>query len=93
MRISENAVKMLAAKMYRGIGRKWINDNLRGGMSPKAIVSRLDEKAEGVTLRDYLDKCAWVQGKIGALGDAIDGVVVGQCDCSNVHANCLVCNL
>ena len=75
MRISENAVKMLAAKMYRGIGRKWINDNLRGGMSPEAIVSRLGEKTEDVTLRDYLDKCAWVQGKIGALGDAIDGVV------------------
>ena len=38
MRISENAVKMLAAKMYRGIGRKWINDNLRGGMSPRSFL-------------------------------------------------------
>ena len=46
-------MKMLAAKMYRGIGRKWINDNLCGGMSPEEIVSRLGEKAEGVTPSQY----------------------------------------
>ena len=46
MLISENAVNMLAAKSYKGIGRKWINDNLAGSPSVECIVRLLSEKAE-----------------------------------------------
>ena len=43
MLISENAVNMLAAKSYKGIGRKWINDNFAGSPSVERIVQLLGE--------------------------------------------------
>ena len=75
MRISENAVNMLAAKSYKGIGRKWINDNLAGSPSVERIVQLLGEKVEDVSVSDFEARKRNVRQKIEALVDAIDGVV------------------
>ena len=75
MLISENAVNMLAAKSYKGIGRKWINDNLAGSPSVECIVQLLGEKVEDVSVSDFEARKRNVRQKIEALDDAIDGVV------------------
>ena len=75
MLISENAVNMLAAKSYKGIGRKWINDNLAGSPSVERIVRLLSEKVEDVSVSGFEARKRNVRQKIEALDDAIDGVV------------------
>ena len=75
MLISEDAVNMLAAKSYKGIGRKWINDNLAGSPSVERIVRLLGEKVEDVSVSDFEARKRNVRQKIEALDDAIDGVV------------------
>ena len=75
MKISENAVNMLAAKSYKGIGRKWINDNLAGSPSVERIVQLLGEKVEDVSVSDFEARKWNVRQKIEALDDAIDGAV------------------
>lgn len=75
MLISENAVNMLAAKTYKGIGRKWINDNLRSGMSDGEIVAKLNAKGVDETVRGFALTKETVRRKIESLGAAIDGVV------------------
>ena len=75
MLISENAVNMLAAKSYKGIGRKWINDNLAGSPSVERIVRLLGEKIEDVSVYDFEARKLNIRQRIEALGGAIDGVV------------------
>ena len=75
MLISENAVNMLAAKSYKGIGRKWINDNHAGSPSVERIVRLLSEKVEDVSVPDFEERKRGIRKKIEALDAAIDGVV------------------
>ena len=75
MLISENAVNMLAAKSYKGIGLKRINDNLAGAPTVERIVQRLSEKVEDVSVSDFEARKQNIRQKIEALDDAIDGVV------------------
>ena len=75
MMISENALNVLAAKTYRGIGRKWINDNLRGGMSEGEIAAKLNAKGIDETVRGFALAKETVRRKIESLGATIDGVV------------------
>lgn len=75
MLISENAVNVLAAWSYKGIGRKWINDNLARSPSVELIVQLLGEKVEGVSVPDFEARKWDIRQKIAVLGGAIDGVV------------------
>ena len=75
MLISENALNMFAAKSYKGIGRKWINDNLAGSPSVERIVRLLGEKVEEVSVSDFEARKQNIRQKIEALDEAIDGVV------------------
>ena len=76
MLISENAVNMLAAKFYKGIGRKWINDNLAGSPSVERIVRLLGEKIEDVSVYDFEARKRNIRQRIEALGGAIVDVIV-----------------
>lgn len=81
MKISENALNMLAAKSYVGIGRKWINENLSGVPDVGQVVKRLRGKAGEVSRQDFLSRREDVRREIESLGDAIDGVVgLGDAD-------------
>ena len=74
MKISDNAVNLLPALGYRGIGRKWVNDNLTGRPSVPEIVSRLSAKVPDAVEEEFLSRRASVLRRIEALGDAVDGV-------------------
>lgn len=82
MKISENALNVLAAKSYRGIGRAWIVKNLRGGESTAKIAALLNENSKqdsAVTQSDFdivrdnirteIAKCLQVHDGVVAIGD------------------------
>lgn len=74
MRISDNVLNVLAACEYRGIGKAWINKNLRGGESAGQVVRLVSEKDTSVDLYGFEARKASIKAEIIALGDAIDGV-------------------
>lgn len=74
MLISDNALSVLAACEYRGIGKAWINKNLRGGESVAQIVGLIADKDVSADVEGFESRRAAIKAEIAALGDAIDGV-------------------
>lgn len=78
MRYSENAINVLAAKVYKGIGRAWIVKNLSTPEPEHTIVRLLNEhsKSNGtVTIEDFNKKKATLRRILAESADAVDGVV------------------
>ncbi len=75
MRISDNALNALTSCEYRGIGKGWINANLRGGESPAEIVLLIAQKCAEATICDFERRKSRIRFEIEKLGNAIDGVV------------------
>lgn len=78
MKISDNALNVLAAKTYRGIGRAWIVKNLKGDDSATKIVAFLNESTkEGrpITQIDFENARNSIRESIVKLAEYSDGVV------------------
>lgn len=78
MKISDNALNILAAKTYRGIGRAWVVRHIRGGESVNSVVARLNEDAKEerrITPEDFESNREIIKSYIGKLSDFADGVV------------------
>jgi len=78
MKYSENAINVMAARIYKGIGRAWIVKNLSTPKSEDAIVKLLNEssKPEGIiTIEDFNKKKSMLRRIISESAGAIDGVV------------------
>ena len=75
MKISNNALNVLAACEYRGIGKAWVNKNLRGGESVAQIVAMVSEKDGSATVPDFERRRLKIRSEIELLGEVIDGVV------------------
>lgn len=86
MLISDNVLNVLAAVEYRGIGKAWVNKNLRGGESIAQIVGLIVDKDVSADVEGF-ERCrAAIKAEIAALGDAIDGVVgIGDADFPAIH--------
>lgn len=81
MLISNNVLSVLAACEYRGIGKAWVNKNLRGGESVAQIVGLIADKDVSADVEGFESRRAAIKAEIAALGDAIDGVVaIGDAD-------------
>ena len=81
MLISENVLNVLAAREYRGIGKAWINKNLRGGETAEQVVRLVSERDGSANLCGFESRKASIKAEIIALGDAIDGVTgIGDAD-------------
>ena len=76
MTISDNALNVLAAGEYRGIGKAWINRNLRGGESVQEIVNLIKDVDDTISVQDFEERKQLIESDIALLGDAIDGVTV-----------------
>ena len=74
MLISDNALNVLAACEYRGIGKAWINKNLRGGETTEQVVRLVSGKDGSVDVCGFERRKATIKAEICDLGDAIDGV-------------------
>ena len=81
MLISDNVLNVLAACEYRGIGKAWINKNLRGGETIAQIVDLISDKDVSADVVGFERRRIAIKAEILALGDAIDGVVgIGDAD-------------
>lgn len=81
MQISDNALNVLAACEYRGIGKAWINKNLRGGETVSQIVTKIRERVESVTVVDFEIKKSRIRAEIESLRETVDGVAgIGDAD-------------
>lgn len=87
MQISENALSALTACEYRGIGKAWVNKNLRGGESIAQIVTMISEKDDSATIYDFECRRSKIRSEIELLGEVIDGVVgLGDEDFPEIHS-------
>lgn len=78
MKYSENAINIMAARIYKGIGRAWIVKNLSAPRTEDAIVKLLNESSKSVnviTIDDFNKKKSTLRRILSASADAIDGVV------------------
>lgn len=75
---TEDAINILTAKTYKGIGRAWIIKNLKGNESIETIVSLLNNKSkqtEEVTVDDFEFKKNQILEKLSNLRDSCDGLI------------------
>lgn len=78
MKISDNALNVLAAKTYRGIGRAWVVKNLIGNDSATRLVALLNEGAKEdrpITQVDFENARNKIRESIAKLAGFADGVV------------------
>ena len=88
MLISNNALNMLTACEYRGIGKAWVNKNLRGGERESEIAAKISERDIHATLADFERRKNEIRVEIELLGDAVDGVIgIGDSDFPMISAS------
>lgn len=78
MKISGNALNVLAAKTYRGIGRAWIVKNLKGNESAAKLVALLNVDAKEdrpITQVDFENARSKIKESIDKIACFSDGVV------------------
>jgi DNA processing protein len=78
MKYTDNAINIITTKTYKGIGRAWINKNLKGNESVERIVSLLNSNSKQedlVTVDEFeLDKNK-ILNQIERFGESCDGIV------------------
>lgn len=91
MNISDNALNVLAAKSYRGIGRAWILKNFKGNDATVKLAALINESAkEGrpITQFDFESVRSNIKESISKLASFSDGVVaIGDKDFPSCRGN------
>jgi DNA processing protein len=75
---TENAINILTAKTYKGIGRAWIVNNLKGNESVDTIVSFLNAKSKTdftITTDNFEENKAILQVSLKKMENFADGLV------------------
>lgn len=78
MKYTDNAINIITAKTYKGIGRAWIVKNLKGNESADTIVSLLNGNSKEdylITLDDFEYEKNKIINQIEAFGESCDGIV------------------
>lgn len=78
MHYTDNAINILTAKTYKGIGRAWIVKNLKGHESIEEIVYLLNNKSkqnDEITIEDFEFNKNQILEKVSSLGDSCDGII------------------
>lgn len=76
MKYTDNALNILAARTFKGIGNAWIVNNLKGNESPLEIISLLNLRLkEEINLDDFEHEKARILDLLTAMGDHCDGMV------------------
>ncbi len=91
VKLTENALNVLAVKTYRGIGRAWVVRNLRGNESAERLVALLNESAKKdkpITQVDFDIVRSKISDSIAKLAAFSDGVVaIGDKDFPSYRGN------
>ncbi len=78
MKYTDNAINIITAKTFKGIGRAWIVKNLKGNESIATIVSKINENSKqdvAITTDDFEFSKNQIIRQIEILNEACDGIV------------------
>jgi DNA processing protein len=78
MKYTDNAINIITAKTYKGIGRAWINKMLKGNESVDTIVSLLNnysKQDELITIEDFEFDKNQIINQIEIFQESCDGLV------------------
>jgi DNA processing protein len=78
MKYSDNAINIITTKTYKGIGRAWINKNLKGNENVERIVSLINSNSKQddlVTFDDFEFSKNQIISQLEKLGESCDGIV------------------
>ncbi len=76
MNVSHNALHVLTAKTYKGIGKAWVVKNMRGNESVETLVVLLSAIAkEPVSINDFMHRKHQIQKQLEGCAQSVDGVV------------------
>jgi DNA processing protein len=78
MKFTDNALNIITAKSYKGVGRAWIVKNLIGNESVEEIVSFLNNKSKQddlVTIEDFEFNKKQIINQIEKFEESCDGIV------------------
>ena len=78
MRFTDNAINIITAKSYKGIGRAWIVKNIKGNESIEKIVSLLNNNRKQddlITIEDFECNKNKIITQIEKLEECCDGIV------------------
>ena len=76
MNVSNNALHVLTAKTYKGIGKAWVVKNMRGNESVETLVVLLSAIAkEPVSINDFVHRKHQIQKQLEGCAQSVDGVV------------------
>lgn len=78
MKFTDNAINVMAARTFKGIGKAWITKNLSMPKTDAQIVQLLNHSSKEVapiTLDEFNRKKAMLKDKLAEAEDTIDGVV------------------
>jgi DNA processing protein len=78
MKYTDNAINIITAKTYKGIGRAWINKMLKGNESVETIVSLINKNSkqdELITNDDFNFDKNQIINQIEKFQDSCDGIV------------------
>lgn len=78
MKYTDNAINIIAAKTFKGIGRAWIIKNLKGNESIDTIVSIINRNSKQdniITIDDFKFSKNQILNQIESFGESCDGIV------------------
>jgi len=78
MKYTENAINILTAKTYKGIGRAWIVKNLKGSESVEGIIQLLNNKSkqtDEITFEDFENRREQIIEQLNKFSDSCDGII------------------
>ena len=78
MKYTDNALNILTAKSFKGIGRAWIVKNLKGNESVNEIISLLNNNSKQESLISFDDfeySKNKIVNKLDLLEDCCDGLI------------------
>ena len=76
MNVSHNALHVLTAKTYKGIGKAWVVKNMHGDASVETLVGLLSAIAkEPVSINDFVHRKQQIQKQLEGCAQSVDGVV------------------
>ena len=78
MNVSHNALHVLTAKTYKGIGKAWVVKNMRGDESVETLVVLLSAIAkEPVSINDFMHRKHQIQKQLEGCAQSVGSVHAG----------------
>lgn len=90
MNYTENALNIIAAKSFKGIGRAWIVKNLKGKETTEEIVEMLQmtKGNQDISLNDFAYSKEKIRASIQRMEDSCDGITaMGDADFPEFRGN------